>query len=134
MSSLYLRFCTIAIYKKINKNVYFAQLFCSLIYDRNRERLLSTVPAYVNAALALCMCYSPPWDAQAALARFYPSPRDFHSSIGHTKAALEAVNGCNLYGLMGSSGSTLFIDIDAHFRNRATIDNMLPRESVSKVY
>ena len=55
------------------------------------------------------------------------------SSIGMSKAALEAVNGSNLYGLKGAHWSSVFIDIDAHYRNRSTIDNLLPRESASKV-
>lgn len=55
------------------------------------------------------------------------------SSIGMSKAALEAINGMNLYGLKGAHWSSVFIDVDAHYRNRSTIDNLLPRESASKV-
>ena len=55
------------------------------------------------------------------------------SSIGMVKAALEAVNGTNIFGLHGANWSTLFIDIDAHFRNRINFNSFIPRESHSKV-
>ena len=55
------------------------------------------------------------------------------SSIGMAKAALESVNGVNLFGERGTSWSVIFIDIDAHYRNRTTFDTLLPRESASKV-
>jgi phosphorylase kinase alpha/beta subunit len=56
-----------------------------------------------------------------------------HSSIGMAKAALEAINGCNLFGDKGSSWSVIFVDIDAHNRNRSIFETLLPRESSSKV-
>ena len=49
------------------------------------------------------------------------------------KAALEAMNGFNLYGDKGSSWSVVYVDVDAHNRNRTTFDTLLPRESASKV-
>ena len=55
------------------------------------------------------------------------------SSIGLAKAALESINGCNLYGEYGASWSIVYIDIDAHYRNRTNFDTLLPRESASKV-
>ena len=55
------------------------------------------------------------------------------SSIGMVKAALEAINGANMYGDKGANWSTIYIDIDAHYRNRITFDTLLPRESASKV-
>lgn len=55
------------------------------------------------------------------------------SSIGIAKAALEAINGSNMFGDTGANWSVVFIDIDAHFRNRSTVDTLLPRESASKV-
>jgi len=54
------------------------------------------------------------------------------SSIGMAKAALEAVNGCNLFGEHGASWSVIFVDIDAHNRNRTIFETILPRESNSK--
>lgn len=55
------------------------------------------------------------------------------SSIGMAKAALEAINGLNLFGDRGANWSVVYIDIDAHYRNRTTLDSLLPRESASKV-
>jgi hypothetical protein len=49
------------------------------------------------------------------------------------KAALEAINGCNLFGDKGSSWSVIYVDIDAHNRNRSIFETLLPRESSSKV-
>ncbi len=55
------------------------------------------------------------------------------SSIGMAKAALESMNGFNLYGDNGCSWSVVYVDIDAHNRNRSTLETLLPRESSSKV-
>jgi len=54
------------------------------------------------------------------------------SSIGMAKAALESMNGFNLYGDNGCSWSVVYVDIDAHNRNRTTLETLLPRESNSK--
>ncbi|XP_061077631.1 phosphorylase b kinase regulatory subunit beta-like isoform X1 [Conger conger] len=53
------------------------------------------------------------------------------SSVGLAKAALEAINGFNLFGNQGCSWSVIFVDIDAHNRNRQTFFSLLPRESRS---
>ncbi|MGH0143977.1 UNVERIFIED_CONTAM: hypothetical protein FKN15_002319, partial [Acipenser sinensis] len=53
------------------------------------------------------------------------------SSVGLAKAALEAINGFNLFGNQGCSWSVIFVDIDAHNRNRQTLCSLLPRESRS---
>ena len=55
------------------------------------------------------------------------------SSIGMAKASLEAINGCNLFGDKGASWSVIYVDIDAHNRNRSIFETLLPRESSSKV-
>jgi len=55
------------------------------------------------------------------------------SSIGLAKAALESINGENLFGGQGASWSVIYVDIDAHNRNRTIFDTILPRESNSKV-
>lgn len=49
------------------------------------------------------------------------------------QAALEAINGFNLYGASGTSASVIYVDIDGHNRNRTTFETILPRESNSKV-
>lgn len=54
------------------------------------------------------------------------------SSIGIAKSALEAINGCNLFGDKGASWSVIYVDIDAHSRNRSIFETLLPRESSSK--
>ncbi|GMR48299.1 hypothetical protein PMAYCL1PPCAC_18494 [Pristionchus mayeri] len=54
------------------------------------------------------------------------------SSLGMVKAALEAINGFNLYGSSGTSASVVYVDIDGHDRNRTTFETILPRESNSK--
>ena len=48
------------------------------------------------------------------------------------KAALESINGCNLFGEYGASWSVIYVDIDAHNRNRGIFETLLPRESASK--
>merc|ERR1719186_543769 len=54
------------------------------------------------------------------------------TSIGLAKAALEAVNGVNLFGEKGANYSTIYADIDAHNRNRTIFRTLLPRESNTK--
>lgn len=60
------------------------------------------------------------------------TPEIHASSIGMAKAALEAINGCNLFGEKGASWSVIYVDIDAHSRNRSIFEALLPRESSSK--
>jgi len=60
------------------------------------------------------------------------TPEIHASSIGMAKAALEAINGCNMFGDKGSSISVIYVDIDAHNRNRSIFETLLPRESSSK--
>lgn len=55
-------------------------------------------------------------------------------TVGIAKSALEAINGCNLFGEKGASWSVVYVDIDAHNRNRSIFETMLPRESSSKVF
>ena len=54
------------------------------------------------------------------------------SSIGMAKAALEVINGLDLFGSQGSASSTIYVDPDAHNRNRMILGSLLPRESSSK--
>lgn len=61
-----------------------------------------------------------------------PSLISFQPNIGMAKSALEAINGCNLFGEKGASWSVVYVDIDAHNRNRSIFETMLPRESSSK--
>lgn len=54
------------------------------------------------------------------------------SSIGLAKSSLESINGVNLFGEQGTSSSVIYVDIDAHNRNRTIFESILPRESNSK--
>ncbi|CAJ0936519.1 unnamed protein product, partial [Mesorhabditis belari] len=60
------------------------------------------------------------------------TPELHASSVGMVKAALEAVNGFNVFGSCGTSSSVIYVDIDGHNRNRTTFETIIPRESASK--
>jgi phosphorylase kinase alpha/beta subunit len=54
------------------------------------------------------------------------------SSIGMAKAALEAMNGLNLFGVHGGQNSVVHVLPDEISRSRITLESLLPRESSSK--
>lgn len=54
------------------------------------------------------------------------------SSVGIAKAALEAINGLNLFGVHGGQASVLHVLPDEIARTRITLESLLPRESASK--
>ncbi|MBD2101312.1 glycoside hydrolase family 15 protein [Leptolyngbya sp. FACHB-261] len=54
------------------------------------------------------------------------------SSVGMAKAALEAINGLNLFGARGSQSSVIHVQPDEIARARITLESLLPRESNSK--
>jgi phosphorylase kinase alpha/beta subunit len=54
------------------------------------------------------------------------------SSIGMAKAALEAMNGLNLFGIRGGSATVIQVLPDEVARSRITLKSLLPRESNSK--
>ncbi|MDJ0734020.1 MAG: glycoside hydrolase family 15 protein [Nostocaceae cyanobacterium] len=54
------------------------------------------------------------------------------SSVGMAKAALEAINGINLFGVRGSQASVIHVLPDEIARARTTLESILPRESASK--
>jgi phosphorylase kinase alpha/beta subunit len=54
------------------------------------------------------------------------------SSVGMAKAALEAINGLNLFGVRGSQASVIHVLPDEIARARITLESLLPRESASK--
>jgi phosphorylase kinase alpha/beta subunit len=54
------------------------------------------------------------------------------SSVGMAKAALEAMDGFNLFGKDGAQSSVVHVVSDEIARARSTLDYMLPRESGSK--
>ncbi|BAZ40092.1 phosphorylase kinase alphabeta [Calothrix sp. NIES-4101] len=54
------------------------------------------------------------------------------SSVGMAKAALEAINGLDLFGVRGSQASVIHALSDEIARTRLTLESLLPRESASK--
>jgi phosphorylase kinase alpha/beta subunit len=54
------------------------------------------------------------------------------SSVGMAKAALEAINGVDLFGVRGSQASVIHVLPDEIARTRITLRSLLPRESASK--
>ncbi len=54
------------------------------------------------------------------------------SSMGMAKAALEAMNGLDLFGVKGSQASVIHVLPDEISRTRMTLESLLPRESLSK--
>ncbi|AOV16047.1 glycosyl hydrolase family 15 [Acidihalobacter aeolianus] len=54
------------------------------------------------------------------------------SSVGMAKAALEAMNGFNLFGPGGGQASVVHVVPDEIARARITLESMLPKESLSK--
>ncbi|GAB1599348.1 phosphorylase b kinase regulatory subunit beta-like [Argonauta hians] len=65
--------------------------------------------------------------------KYHNGSTEIHaSSLGLCKAALESISGINLFGEYGASWSVIYIDIDAHNRNRTIFETILPRESNSK--
>jgi len=54
------------------------------------------------------------------------------SSVGMAKAALEAMNGLNLFGTQGGQSSVIHVLPDEIARCRTTLESLLPRESSSK--
>jgi phosphorylase kinase alpha/beta subunit len=54
------------------------------------------------------------------------------SSVGMAKAALEAINGLDLFGVRGSEASVIHVLPDEIARSRITLEYLLPRESGSK--
>ncbi|MEG4006372.1 glycoside hydrolase family 15 protein [Microcoleus sp. Pol11C1] len=54
------------------------------------------------------------------------------SSVGMAKAALEAINGLDLFGIQGSQASVIHVLPDEIARSRITLESLLPRESSSK--
>ncbi|MBD2459711.1 glycoside hydrolase family 15 protein [Oscillatoria sp. FACHB-1407] len=54
------------------------------------------------------------------------------SSVGMAKAALEAINGLDLFGVRGSQASVIHVLPDEIARARVTLESLLPRESASK--
>ncbi|XP_014223214.1 probable phosphorylase b kinase regulatory subunit beta isoform X2 [Trichogramma pretiosum] len=99
-----------------------------IIYTQDEVAFIQNLVYYVERAYR-----TPDFGMWERGSRYNDGTPEIHaSSIGMAKSALEAINGCNLFGEKGASWSVIYVDIDAHNRNRCIFETMLPRESSSK--
>lgn len=99
-----------------------------IIYTQDEVAFVQNLVYYIERAYR-----TPDYGMWERGTKYNNGSPDIHaSSIGFAKAALEAINGCNLFGEKGASWSVIYVDIDAHNRNRSIFETMLPRESSSK--
>ncbi|KAG5344136.1 KPBB kinase, partial [Acromyrmex charruanus] len=99
-----------------------------IIYTQDEVAFVQNLVYYVERAYR-----TPDYGMWERGSRYNDGTPEIHaSSIGIAKSALEAINGCNLFGEKGASWSVIYVDIDAHNRNRSIFETMLPRESSSK--
>ncbi|KAK0088116.1 hypothetical protein PV325_013112 [Microctonus aethiopoides] len=99
-----------------------------IIYTQDEVAFVQNLVYYVERAYR-----TPDYGMSERGSRYNDGTPEIHaSSIGMAKSALEAINGCNLFGEKGASWSVIYVDIDAHNRNRSIFETMLPRESTSK--
>lgn len=99
-----------------------------IIYSTDEVNFVQNLVFYVERAYR-----TPDYGMWERGSKYNNGSTEIHaSSIGMAKAALEAVNGCNLFGENGAAWSVIFVDIDAHNRNRTIFETILPRESNSK--
>uniref|UniRef100_A0A0A9Y8S2 Phosphorylase b kinase regulatory subunit n=2 Tax=Lygus hesperus TaxID=30085 RepID=A0A0A9Y8S2_LYGHE len=99
-----------------------------IIYTQDEVAFIQNLVYYVERAYR-----TPDFGMWERGTKFNDGVPEIHaSSIGMAKSALEAINGCNLFGDKGASWSVIYVDIDAHNRNRSIFETLLPRESSSK--
>ncbi|BET00920.1 Phosphorylase B kinase [Nesidiocoris tenuis] len=99
-----------------------------IIYTQDEVAFVQNLVYYVERAYR-----TPDFGMWERGTKFNDGVPEMHaSSIGMAKSALEAINGCNLFGDKGASWSVIYVDIDAHNRNRSIFETLLPRESSSK--
>ncbi|XP_014472659.1 PREDICTED: probable phosphorylase b kinase regulatory subunit beta isoform X2 [Dinoponera quadriceps] len=99
-----------------------------IVYTQDEVAFVQNLVYYVERAYR-----TPDYGMWERGSRYNDGTPEIHaSSIGIAKSALEAINGCNLFGEKGASWSVIYVDIDAHNRNRSIFETMLPRESSSK--
>jgi phosphorylase kinase alpha/beta subunit len=99
-----------------------------IIYTQDEVAFIQNLVYYVERAYR-----TPDFGMWERGSKYNDGTPEIHaSSIGMAKSALEAINGCNLFGEKGASWSVVYVDIDAHNRNRSIFETMLPRESSSK--
>ncbi|XP_014672644.1 PREDICTED: phosphorylase b kinase regulatory subunit beta-like [Priapulus caudatus] len=99
-----------------------------IIYTTDEANFIQNLVYYIERAYR-----TPDYGMWERGSRYHNGQCELHaSSIGMTKAALEAINGFNVFGTYGTSSSVIYVDIDAYNRNRTIFETMLPRESSSK--
>ncbi|GFW50474.1 probable phosphorylase b kinase regulatory subunit beta [Trichonephila clavipes] len=99
-----------------------------IIYTMDEVSFVQNLVYYVERAYR-----TPDFGMWERGSKYNDNTAEIHaSSIGMAKSALEAINGCNLFGDKGASWSVVYVDIDAHSRNRSIFETLLPRESSSK--
>lgn len=99
-----------------------------IIYTQDEVAFVQNLVYYVERAYR-----TPDYGMWERGSKYNDGTPEIHaSSIGLAKSALEAINGCNLFGEKGASWSVVYVDIDAHNRNRSIFETLLPRESCSK--
>lgn len=111
--------------------IFLVQMIASglqIIYTQDEVSFVQTLVYYVERAYR-----TPDFGMWERGSKYNDNTPEIHaSSIGMAKSALEAINGCNLFGEKGAAWSVVYVDIDAHNRNRSIFETLLPRESCSK--
>jgi len=99
-----------------------------IVYSMSEVAFVQNLVYYIERAYR-----SPDYGVWGRGTKYNDGNTEAHAtSIGMAKAALEAVNGENLFGAKGANYSTIYADIDAHNRNRTIFQTLLPRESNTK--
>lgn len=110
--------------------LYLVEMICSglqIIYNTDEVAFIQNLVFCVERAYRV-----PDFGMWERGSKYNNGSTELHSSsVGLAKAALEAINGFNLFGNQGCSWSVIFVDLDAHNRNRQTLCFLLPRESRS---
>ncbi|XP_076011699.1 phosphorylase b kinase regulatory subunit beta isoform X1 [Genypterus blacodes] len=110
--------------------LYLVEMICSglqIIYNTDEVSFIQNLVFCVERAYRV-----PDYGMWERGSKYNNGSTELHSSsVGLAKAALEAINGFNLFGNQGCSWSVIFVDLDAHNRNRQTLSSLLPRESRS---
>uniref|UniRef100_A0A665W321 Phosphorylase b kinase regulatory subunit n=1 Tax=Echeneis naucrates TaxID=173247 RepID=A0A665W321_ECHNA len=110
--------------------LYLVEMICSglqIIYNTDEVSFIQNLVFCVERAYRV-----PDYGMWERGSKYNNGSTELHSSsVGLAKAALEAINGFNLFGNQGCSWSVIFVDLDAHNRNRQTLCSLLPRESRS---
>ncbi|XP_029944450.1 phosphorylase b kinase regulatory subunit beta isoform X3 [Salarias fasciatus] len=110
--------------------LYLVEMICSglqIIYNTDEVSFIQNLVFCVERAYRV-----PDYGMWERGSKYNNGSTELHSSsVGLAKSALEAINGFNLFGNQGCSWSVIFVDLDAHNRNRQTLCSLLPRESRS---